>query len=249
MAVKKVYKPNIKANAEATKLKRLFMDIKEGTTEQVRPFPIINESGLLFTRAENHFKLKDENGKGLALACLCVHGDEESGEECFLCKLARVLMKYGDKAEKAIGKSLLASARWYVQVARAEDTGKVDEKDEPIMKYTGPYLLGVPKTGADGMNRVLNNMLKARKPDFTNPDKGQDLFVTRHSASPWYSVDRSGVEQNITEIFPDWETKIIEDVYGELGLKIVTPEEQKAAAMRTFGDQLDWEALAEQFDL
>ena len=250
MAVKKVYEPNVKANAAITQRKKLFIDIPIDATAQVRILPITSEDGMIFTRAENHFKLKDETpNRGLALACLQVHGTEESGTDCYLSKLSKVLLKHGDKAEKAIGTLIMASARWYIQVLKAEDTGQVDKEGSPVLKYTGPYLLGLPKTGTDGVNRVMNNLAKAKKPAFTNPKRGQDLFITHHPVSPWYTVDRSGVEQDINKIFPEWQEKMIDDVYSELGLKVYTPEEQKQVMQRSYGDQLDWAALAEQFGL
>lgn len=251
MGIRKVRKPNVKASAAATEIKRLFIDVPKDTTIQVRPLPLMvadNEDAILYTRAENHFKMKTEDGKGLALACLAVHGTDETGDECYLCKLSKVLVKYGDKLEKEIGKQINASPGFYLQVLRAEETGR-DENDKPIFAYTGPYLLRLPKTGADAVTTIMANMDSAGDSDFTDPDEGQDLYITRHSKTPWYSAERSGKSKKLDDIFPDWEKKIIEDVYGELGLKVVTYEEQKQIAMRTFGDRLDWEALADRFGL
>lgn len=250
MAIKrdKLFKPNVKANTEATKMDNLFIDIKKDSTLRTRILPPTNEEGLIFTRAENHYKMKGENGRGTALACLKVHGSEETGDNCYLCELARVLIKFGDKAEAKIGKDIQASPRWYTQVLVAEEIGR-DDNNKPILKYTGPKLLGLPKTGADAVNQILNNMDQAGTPFFCDIEEGQDLLITRHSASPWYSADRTGIVLSLDDIFPGWESKMMEDVYSELGLKVVTREEQKQAAMRAFGDELDWEALAEEYGL
>jgi len=131
----------------------------------------------------------------------------------------------------------------------AEETGR-DADNRPILSYGKKVkLLGLPKTGADAVNLIMNNMDTAGTPFFFDMDEGQDLMISRHSASPWYSADRSGVVVPLDEVFPGWENKLMEDVYSELGLKIVTNEEQKQAAMRAFGDELDWEALAEEYGL
>lgn len=248
MAIRKVYKPDIKANQDSTKIENIFFDIPKDTTVQVRVLPITEESGLVFTKAVNHFKMVGENGRKAALACLHVHGTEETGDTCFLCKLSRVLLKNGDKAEKEIGNDISASPRWYCQVMIAENIG---ENEDGTFKfaYKGPRLLGLPKTGVEGVNTILNNMGMARQPDFTDPDQGQDLLITRHSKTPWYTVDRTGVMQSLADIFPEWETKMVDSIAGEMNLKIETAEEQKASAVRAFGKELDWEALAEKFGL
>ena len=246
--IRKVFEPDVKANMDATKIDRFFMDIPKDQTVRVRIMPIIDESGLVFVRANNHYKMIGENGKGTALACLEKHGNVETGESCYLCELARKLAKFGDKAEAKIGKSILCSPRWYTQVLVAEETGR-DDQDQPILKYTGPKLLGLPKTGADAVNTIMNNMRTAGQKSFTHPDEGQDLFLTRYSGTPWYSAERSGVVQPLVEICPEWEDKIMEDVPSEIDLKVVSREEQRQAAVRAFGDDLDWTALAEEYGL
>jgi hypothetical protein len=243
-----VFRPNIKANTESTKLDNLFVDVPKDATVRVRILPILSESSLIFVRAEQHYKMKATTGRGTALACLKTHGTDDTGDNCYLCDLSRVLVREGDAAEVLIGKDISVSPRWYTQVLLAEEVGR-DEKNKPILKYNGPKLLGLPKTGADGVNTILNNMDVAGTPLFTEIDDGQDLLITRHSASPWYTVDRTGIETSLDDIFPDWEKKIMPDVYAELGLKVVTREEQKQAAMRAFGDELDWVALAEAHGL
>lgn len=234
------YKPNVGANVKSAKVDKLFIDIPKDTTMRFRLLPPMDESGLLFFRAANHFKVKSEEGKNTALACLHEHGTEETGDTCYICKLSKHLFKYGDKAEKEVAKALQQSLQWYTQVL-------VAEKDDSTGKweYSGPKLLRLPMTGVQSVNEIMSNQAKNDESFFCDPEDGHDLTIKRYSKSPWYSADRVSNHCTLESVFPGWEDKALSDIYGELRLNIATPDEQREAVIRSWGDVLDFDALAE----
>ena len=94
---KPTFKVNVAASKKSTERKTLFLDIKPDTSVRLRILPPVTEDGMIFAKAVNHFKLKNEEGFGLALACLDEHGDENTGTSCYLCNLVKML-RNGDKA-------------------------------------------------------------------------------------------------------------------------------------------------------
>ena len=115
--------------------------------------------------------------------------------------------------------------------------------------YHGPKLLGLPKGASEDVANIIKNMDMTGEPDFTDITEGQDLLIGRTGTgfNTKYRVDRTGLKTSLDDLFPEWEEKFIEDVNDALGLKIVTPEEQKAALMFTYGDVIDWEKYADEF--
>ncbi len=241
MGVKRpTHKPNVAANVKSAKVDKLFIDIPKDTTMRFRFAPPMDESGLIFYRAANHFKVKSEEGKNTALACLFEHNTEETGDTCYLCKLSKHLFKYGDKGEKEIAKAISQSMQWYAQVLVAE---KNDSNG--LWEYTGPRLLRLPMTGVQSVNEIMSNQAKNDESFFCDPDKGHDLTIKRYSKSPWYSADRVSNHCSLDDVFPNWNEKLLSDIYGELRLNVVTYDEQREAAVRMWDDSLDFDALAE----
>jgi hypothetical protein len=234
------HKPNVAANVKSAKVDKLFIDIPKETTMRFRFAPPMDEAGLLFYRAANHFKVKSEEGKNTALACLHEHATPESGDSCYLCKLSKHLFKYGDKAQKDVAKAISQSLQWYSQVLVAEK-----DMNTGLWEYTGPKLLRLPMTGVQAVNEIMSNQAKNDEDFFCDPDAGHDLTIKRHGKSPWYTADRVSNHCSLDDVFPGWESKFLGDIYGELRLNIVTFKEQREAAIRMWGDTLDFNELAE----
>lgn len=227
---------NISANKKATAKKSVFYDLAPDTATRVRVLPPVTEDGMLFTVVANHFKLKNEEGMGTALACLREHGNDEIGTECYLCELSSFL-RNGDKGDKKISNDIYASRRWYLQCL-------IYDKDDG---YFGPKLVGLSRTTAEKVQNVLTTQDDVGDDYFCDPDKGQDLVITRTGSGlkSRYDVQPTGKKVALDEIFPEWETQILTDVYKAIDLKIFDVDEQKKTALRTFGDEVDWEAVQE----
>lgn len=229
------FKVNVSANKKATERKSIFYDIAPDSSVRLRVMPPVTEDGMLFTVVSNHFKLKSDEGMKIALACLREHGNPEIGTDCYLCDLVRHL-KTGDKAEQKIAKDIEASRRWYLQCLiydKAED------------EYFGPKLVGLSRTTAEQVQSILSTQDEVGDAYFCDPDKGQDIIITRKGSglASKYSSMPSNKIAALSDIFPGWEDKLIMDVYKTLELKIYDVDEQKKTALRTFGDELDWEAV------
>jgi hypothetical protein len=233
------FKVNVAANVKATERKTIFFDIKPDTSARIRVMPPVDESGSLFTKVVNHFRLKNEEGFGMALSCLGEHGNESTGEKCYLCALVNYLRDTGDKGDLKVSKDLYANPRWYLQAF-------VYDKDSG--EYVGPKLVGVSKTTAEAINGLLVAQEDSGDDFFCDPDKGQDIVITRRGSglNTKYTVSATGSKAALDDIIPGWEDKIITDVLGAMDLRIVDQDEQKRAAYRTFADELDWEAIEEQ---
>ena len=239
MAVKRPgFVPDIQANLNATKQSGLFRNVKEDETLVVRFFPPASEDGLLFRKARNHYKIKDDNNKPIALACLEEHGTEDTGYECWLCKLVLALGK-GDTTEKEFGKQLRANDSHYAQVLEA------NKKDDGSFNYAGPFLLRLPKTAASSVNKIMGNQHMMGEPYFCDVDAGQNLMITRTGTgfNTEYHVDRSSSQTSLDDIFPAWAEKFFDDILGTVNLNIIDPSLQKKYAQLTFGDKLDWGML------
>lgn len=235
---KPTFKVNIAASKKSTERKTLFADIKPDTSMRLRIAPPVTEDGMIFAKVTNHFRLKNEEGFGLALACLEEHGNDDTGESCYLCGLTR-LLKNGDKGDVKIGSELRASPRWYAQAW-------IYDKESDT--YTGPKLVGLSKTTAEAVNDILVMQEESGDDFFCDVDHGQDIVITRRGSglNTKYSVQATGKKMSLVDVCPDWEEKIIRDVYGALELKLEDPDGQKRAVYRTFEDELDWEKIQDQ---
>ena len=235
MLQKPSFKVNIAANRKSTERKTLFLDIKPDTSVRVRVMPPVTEDGMIFGKSVNHFKLKNEEGFGLALGCLNEHGTGDTGTNCYLCNLVKML-RNGDKAEKKIADDLRASPRWYAQCW-------VFDKSEGT--YFGPQLVGLSKTTAEAVNDILVGQEDSGDDYFCDPENGQDLIITRKGSglNTRYTVLATGKKMPLSEVDADWETKIISDLYAALDIKLEDQDGQKRAVYRTFEDELDWEKI------
>jgi hypothetical protein len=235
------FKLNLKANMDSTKGDNLFLNIKPDTTIRVRFLPPANPDGTLFFVTNQHFKLKNEEGRGIALADLEFHGDEKTGTADYISELYAVLAEADDDSIKKIADDIKLSKRWNAQVLVAEKDPETGQWD-----YYGPKILGLSKTTAEAVTQILSNQDMVGDDYFCDADNGQDLLITRTGSGfkTEYSVDRTGMKMSLDTIFPEWSTKFISDIPKVLNLNIWTREDQKAAAQRSF-PQLDWEALVE----
>lgn len=243
MAIRRGFKVNVKANVEVTQANSPYLDIKEGMTVRVRFMPPSNPDGSLFTKIVNHFRLKTDDSppRGMAVAC----NQHFNDEPCYLCNLSQVLKKHGDKAERQIGDDIRASARFYAPVLVAEKT------PEGNWEYFAVKLLGLPKTAVEDITAILVQQDVAGDSFFCEAEAGQDMMITRTGTgfNTKYRAALTGVKNNLDEVYPKWADKYIEDVQGEMNLTFLGVEEQAEAARRTFGDDLDWDALASEFNL
>lgn len=244
MAIRKGFKPNVQASIKSTQGKQRYASIISGSTARFRFLPLANSDGSIFTRVSTHFKQTTVDGKETTLACLELHGTDETGESCYLCKLAKLLEKQGDKAEKAIGDDIGGGMSFYAQVLQAE-------KVEGEWEYHGPLLLRLPKGPASAINQIMANQEEAGDDYFFDIEAGQDIFISKTGKGKGtrYVVDRSGKKMNLDKIYPEWEEKFMDNIYDEVNLNIVSGDEQKQSMVRAYGEELDWEALAEDHNL
>lgn len=235
---KPTFKVNIAASKKSTERKTLFADIKPDTSMRLRCAPPVTEDGMIFTKVTNHFRLKNEEGFGLALACLEEHGNDDTGESCYLCNVIKML-KGGDKGDQKIASELRASPRWYMQAW-------IYDKESD--SYVGPKLVGLSKTTAEAVNDILVAQDESGDDYFCDVENGQDIVITRRGSglNTKYTVQPTGKKMPLSEVQANWEEKIILDVYGALELKLEDPDGQKRALYRTFEDELDWEAIQDQ---
>lgn len=238
-----VFGVNVGANKKMTESKSIFFDIKPDTTVRLRILPPTTEGGAIFTKVSNHFKLKNPEGGGMALACLREHGAE--GESCYLCQLLEFLKRSKDKTDVKIGKDLYANPRWYVQAYIAE------KGEDGKLAYRGPVLVGLSKTTADSLNEILNLQQASDDDFFCDPDKGQDIMISRTGSgmNTKYKVMPTGQKSSLDDIMPGWSDpgsgKLIVDVLAALELKIEDADGQRKAALRSYPDEIDWSVVNE----
>lgn len=242
MAIRKGFRVNVKANVETTRTDSIFVDVKQDSTLRVRFLPPTNEDGTLFTKIVNHFKLKtdDEPPRGMAVGC----NSHFDGEPCYLCNLSKTLKKDGDKAEKKIGDEIRASARFYAPVLVAEKNESGEWEYQQKVR-----LVGLPKTAVEEISALLVQQDMVGDDFFCEVEKGQDLLITRTGTgfNTKYKISLTGVKMDLNEIAP--EVTEIEDVVEACNVNRLTNEQMREAAVRTFGDDLDWDALSEGYQL
>lgn len=227
---------NLANNKKATERKTVFYDLKPDTRTLIRVAPPVTDNGLIFTKVTNHFRLKNDEGFGLALACLEDHGNEEIGEDCYLCNVVKYLKSTGDKQDAKLADDLRASPRWYMQ-------GWIYDSTEEA--FFGPKLIGLSKTTAEALHEILVDQEESGDDFFCDPDKGQAITIKRKGSglATRYTVTVSGQKMALDDIVPNWETKIMTDVYTQLEQKVEDVDGQARALLRTYPDELDWEAL------
>lgn len=243
MAIRKGFKVNVKSNVNSTKTDSIFLDLKEDEARRVRFLPPNRADGALFTKVVQHFKLKTEDDPPRGMAVACNHHYKD--EDCYLCNLSKILKRDGDKAERKLGDDIRPSQRFYAVVLAAE------RNEQGEWEYSGPKLLGLPKTAVEQVNGILLAQDMSGDDFFCDVDNGQDIIITRTGKGfqTKYSAQATGQKNDLNVIFPDWEDKFIEDMDEALGLNHVSNEDMRAAAVRTYGDDLDWDTLSEEYKL
>lgn len=228
------FKPNVQRNKKVSRANDVFFSIAPETTARLRFMPPADESGLLFALTVNHFKLQDAEGRPIAVACANQHGEGN----CPVCAAVTWLYQNGNKDEKKIGSELRASARYNAQVLVAERVGDGWE-------YEGPRMVAFSKTVHDNIIQILENQEMVGDPDFTDPDEGQDLLISRKGSglNTEYTVDRSGKKMALDTAFPAWTEKFWTDLYKVLGLRILSHNEMIEVLQSTYAKQLDFDAM------
>lgn len=239
------YPVNIKANLQTLKSNSRFRDVGEGETVIFRFAPSVDpKNGLIFYRTMNHYRFKDQDGRGLALADLREHGNTETGYDDYITKLSNVLKEHGDETEKKIGKDIEGSNRYYAQGFEAV------RMSDGTFKYESNRLLSVPKTAAEAVLKVMERQAMLGELPFTDVNEGQTILISRDGKgrNTKYSAERSGQKVPLDEIVPDWKTQLHKDVIEALILKVYTPAMQKQIAQLSY-PKLDWERLEQEFGL
>lgn len=226
-------KLNLSKTIATTARDGLFFDIKPDSRNVLRFLPPTQENGSLFFLNVNHFNLKSDEDKGMALACGDVHRND--GDDCYLCKVAEWLKRTG---EDDIAQKIRPSKNYYAQVL-------VGSKDaEGQWTFSGPKMVRFSQTGADAIIEILKAQELVDDDFACDPHNGQNIVFSRNGAGlqTKYSAQAMGNKNDLDEIFPGWESKLL-DIPEKLDMKIWDNDEMKAALVHTFGDVIDWDAL------
>jgi len=239
-------KINVKANLAKMGGGSFFRDVGDGETVVFRFMPA-DEDGILFIKSFNHWGFKNqETGRGLALADLREHGNEETGYEDYIARLSEVLMDFPDGSrEFEIGDKIKGNNRFYGQ--GYEMTIQSDGTFKHEYKF-----LSVPITGAKSVLAVATDCAALGESDFTDSDEGQAVLVGRTGTAfkTKYTASRSGRISSLGDAMPAWKDNYltVTEMYSKLKLVLHTPEEQKEIAMFSFPD-LDWDMLKTEYNL
>jgi hypothetical protein len=222
------FKTNVEASVRSTAKRSVYFDLKPNSSSKLRFTPTSNEDGQLFFESSQHFKFTSE-GEKRAYACLAVHGNERTGTDCPICEYLDAAVEILGGPGNALVKSHGASNRWHAQIV------PVIEGDTPVQTF----IIGLSKTTAGKVNRILKMEQDNRKPLLTDPDKGQIIQIDRTGSglNTKYEVLPTNVSLSLDEYFPGWEEKFI-NVEKELRLRIVEKDELLAAMEETFGDAI-----------
>ena len=237
----KVFKFNIKKTLDSTASDSVFVDVKPDSSVRMRLLPPTKEDGDLWYMTASHFGLLDEEGKTRAPACGKVHGDGE----CFFCELADYLEMSSDKGEAQLGKDLSANHNWYAQVLVATKAGEKD--GQPVWEYSDPKLIRMTQTTAKKVNGIIQMQYDNGDEFLFDVENGQDITLKRTGAqkATRYEVMAVGKRSNLNVVKPGWEDQLL-DVPARLKAVPPTTDDAIAAAVRTFGDRLDWDAINEE---
>ena len=222
------FKTNVDRTVKGTARKSNFLDIKPGTTVLLRFTPTSNEDGQLFFESSQHFKFL-EDGEKRAYACLEMHGDGS-----ILCPICDALERSQEVLGKTISKSLIkdhgASHRWHAQV--------IPIRPEGVEIAEQSYVVGLSKTTAGKVSKILKLERDTRQTLLTDPDEGQAIQIERNSATGFntrYEVLASNVRVKLDTLLPGWDD-IFLNVENTLKLRIETREDLLASMKETFGD-------------
>lgn len=225
------------ANASVLAGEQKFIKMKEGESMMLRFLPAPKEDGILFYPATNHYGLKNQDGKDLAIACLHQHGTKDTGKDCVICKVVKYLADNSDYDEE-IYKRLTPSTRYYTQVLVANIV------DKKVRDWTAPKLIAWSKTAAGNIQTVFENQEKFGDPVGYDIDEGQALIVTRTGTgfATKYAAERTGKVVSLDEIRPTWGDEFMEDLYAEIGLNVATATQQMAY-LRISIPTVDWDQV------
>jgi len=239
-----VFKVNIKGNISNLSSDSKFVDIPENDSVLFRPAPPVRDDGMLFYPVVNHYKLKDAEGRGTALADLEAHGNDETGYVDYIARLSKALLESGGDDLKKIGKDLKASRRFYWQGWKAVKGA------DGTFQYERCRLMAVPKTCATDIMQAFKSMDEFGEAPGCDPVGGQLVRISRSGSgfNTKYRAERSGLVTSLDDIIPDWKTQLFEDIYDALKLNIVSPDEQKKLAQLTYPN-LPWKELEEKHGL
>jgi len=229
--------PSPEATEKALQGPRKFVDIRPNTTAMVRFLPPPTQQ--LFVQSLNHYRLKDQDGRGIALACLRAHGTDETSRDCWICELVEYLTDLNVSAYNQIAKDLKAGPKNYGMVTMGE------KQPDETWQYQKVQLLGINGKGGTAINEVLKRQKLVGQVLFTDIEKGQSVLVTRTGSgfNQTYTAEKSGVVESLDVIRPTWEDEYIPDILAALELKIYTRDMQRAYVKLAFGDRLDWDAI------
>jgi len=233
---------NLDATLETTAKKSVFLNIPADTTYRIRFMPPTQSNGALFVLNTNHFKLQDEEDRGIAPACLKVHKDEP----CPLCEVVDYMFESDIAAFKKVARDIKASNNWYAQVLLAK-RGEDTKEGTPTWEYTGPHLMRFAKTGTDAINSVLKAQRAGGEPFICDPKKGKDVLFSRTGTGlqTKYTAMPTGEQNSLDKIFPKWKDTIITDITKELSIRFLTGPQMLAAAQRAH-KELDWAKILKE---
>lgn len=205
------YNVNVRKTRESTQAPSMFVSIPADSSVQLRFLPPDNPEGVLFFRAVQHFRFKD-NDRNRAWACLDVHGENAGG--CPGCELVEYFRKNGTEAQKKIANERRANARCYAQVI---EKGKEDQ---------GPRLVPLSPTTADQVSDLLEMQFSNSLPLLTDVEAGEWVVVSRKGSGlkTEYKVMPTGVRVPLKAVNKDWEDKFL-NIKEKLDLKIATREQ------------------------
>lgn len=228
---------NIEASEKALLGPKKFVDVKPNTTRMIRFLP--PASPTLFVQSANHYKIKDQDGRGIALACLRMHGTEESGTACWVCDLIEYLTNSGLKANEQIAKDLKAGLKDYAQVCVGE------QQADDTWKYDKVQLLGINSKGGQAVLDVGKRQKLIKQPLFCDADNGRSVLITRTGSgfNTTYTAQACDTPESLDSIRPTWVDEYFHDMTAALDLKVYTRDMQRAYVKLTFADRLDWDAI------
>ena len=232
------FSPDAEASVAAAKQDNsLFVKIANGETVTVRILPPDREDQVMFTPSQNHWNLRHpDDDTNIAVACLDMHGNEETGYECTVCALRNAVFELPD-AERKVYKKFLEdtrlNGRYNMQVITP--TLRNGEK-----VYVGPRLWGVSKKVITTLTTMQKSLMATNKPSFADADKGQDLIVSRtgDGFDTEYTIMLSGDMTSLDDIMPTWADKFWPSLYPKLKLRIYAPDKLRAVLAHTYGKEI-----------
>ncbi len=228
------YQIDAGATSKMTQGKNLFFKFPVGNTP-LRFLPQFNGDPAIFTKSVLHYTVKsDDMQRNIAPACLREHGDGN----CYICNWIEWLKETGDPVLANLGDELWANPNGALNI-------QAFVQDVATKAWNGPFIVGIsPKLGKE-MSTLLNMAKDNDVPPFCHPELGETMIVNRVGTGKFdtkYQLMQTGKRGHIKDLIPDWETKVIRDLWKKLDVKVLSPDEQKKALHRTYPD-LPWQEI------